>query len=100
MLTVKVKDGTPENTESLCQTCTWSRITKGFQQTEVIVYCSANYPNQRVPFKVSQCTDYQDMTLPTKREMEKMAWILVTRPGGKTAGFVKADEFPDSDDEC
>jgi hypothetical protein len=100
MLTVKVKDGTPENAESLCQTCTWSRITKGFQQTEVLVYCSESYPSRRVPFKVNQCTDYLDKTLPTKREMEKMAWILVTRPGGKTAGFVKAEDLPDFDDEC
>ena len=64
-----------------------------------MVSCGARYPEIRVPFKVSQCTDYVDKTLPTRTQMEKMAWILVVRPSGKTVGFVKASELPEFDDD-
>ena len=92
-----IKNDVPETGESLCSTCTWAHIQKGYRQSEEVVYCDYAYPPRHVPFKVSQCTKYNDKTLPSMRQMEKMAWILEVRPGGKVAGFIQAS--PDEDEE-
>jgi hypothetical protein len=34
-------------------------------------------------FSVSQCSSYDDSRLPSKRDMEKIAWILLTKKAGE-----------------
>jgi len=93
MLTVKVRDGTPLNRTSLCHSCKWAHVMKGYRANDEAVRCSAVYPTMRVPFSVRECTEYFDRNHPTKKEMEDTAWILLTKRIERHLGFVKADEY-------
>jgi len=60
----KVYGGTPIGSESRCDTCTHARIIQGYAESERIIICTGMYDPIRVPFKVMQCTDYEDRRLP------------------------------------
>ena len=40
-----------------------------------------------VPFKVADCTDFSNKTVPTRQQMENIALIIPTKPARKRAGF-------------
>jgi hypothetical protein len=42
---------------------------------------------RKVPFRVRDCTDYMNRTLPTRDQMEKIALIIPTEPVRKKLGF-------------
>jgi hypothetical protein len=84
MVTIKVKDGTPEGGQSLCTTCRWAHIVKGFGVSQEKIHCCWLAYNPPVPFPVSQCSSYDDKRIPSKRDMEKIAWILMTKKAGRT----------------
>ena len=44
-------------------------------------------PMRKVQFKVRDCTDYMNRTLPTRRQMEDIALIIPTEPARRRAGF-------------
>ena len=89
----KVYGGTPVGSESRCDTCSHARIIQGYAESERIVFCDAMYDPIRIPFKVSQCSDYEDKRLPTMEAMESVAWFLRTKSAGNVAGFVSASEM-------
>jgi hypothetical protein len=93
MVTVKIKDGTPEGAQSLCVTCRWAHIVKGFSASQETIRCRWLSNDPLVKFPVSQCNSYDDRRLPTKCDMEKIAWILLTKKAGRTIGFVTAKQF-------
>lgn len=93
MVTIKIKDGTPQGTETLCVTCRWARIVKGFSVSQQEIHCGCHWPNRLVQFPVSQCSTYDDKRLPSKCDMEKIAWILLTKGAGRTIGFVTVKQF-------
>jgi hypothetical protein len=93
MVTIKVKGGTPEGAQSLCVTCRWAHIVKGFGVSQEKIRCCWLAYNPPVPFPVSQCSSYDDKRIPSKRDMEQIAWILMTKKAGRTIGFVTAKEF-------
>ncbi len=85
----KVYGGTPVGTESRCDTCTYSRLIKGYSEKERIVYCDRLYDPIVIPFRVSECSDYADKRLPYIEDLEKTALIIEVR--GKSAGFVPSE---------
>jgi len=93
MVTIKVKGGTPEGAQSLCVTCRWAHIVNGFGVSQEKIRCCWLACNPPVPFPVSQCSSYDDKRIPSKHDMEKIAWILMTKKAGRTIGFVTAKEF-------
>ena len=93
MVTIKVKDGTPQGTETLCVTCRWAHIVKGFSPSQKQIRCGWLANSPPVKFPVSQCSSYDDKRLPSKCDMEKIAWILLTKKTGRTIGFVTAKQF-------
>jgi hypothetical protein len=93
MVTIKVKDGTPQGAETLCVTCRWAHIVKGFKVSQEEIHCGWLRRNPPVKFPVSQCSTYDDKRLPSKCDMEKIAWILLTKKTGRTIGFVTAKQF-------
>ena len=93
MVTIKVKDGTPQGAETLCVTCRWARIVKGFSLSQEEIHCGWLRRNPLVRFSVSQCSTYDDKRLRSKCDMEKIAWILLTKKTGRTIGFVTAKQF-------
>ena len=87
----KVYGGTPKAGESLCLTCIWARIIRGYAESEVITLCGRFWTLPvRVPFKVSQCTEYADRRLPDVEDMEEIAWSLRSKSAGRKAGFLPA----------
>jgi hypothetical protein len=49
---------------SLCATCVWSTVRKGYRGGEAETFCRIVSPNGLVPFAVRECTDYNDRRAP------------------------------------
>lgn len=78
--------------ESLCRTCRWAHIQRGFRQSEETIFCE--YATlRRVHFKVAECTDYIDKTVPSRSEMESIAYLINVQPARKRSGFVSTVGF-------
>ena len=45
-----------------------------------------------MPFKVSYCTDYNDKRVPSKADMEEIAWIIRTKDVNRQVGFANDAE--------
>jgi hypothetical protein len=96
----KVYGGTPIGNESRCDTCTHGRIIQGYSESERIVICTGMYDPIRIPFKVMQCTDYEDRRLPDYSQMKEIAWQIRSKSAGSVAGFVTVPEAkPDEEAE-
>src|SRR5262245_49443542 len=76
----------PADGQSLCRTCYWAHAQKGFRESEEAIFCMFG-PMRKVPFRVRDCTDYMNRTLPTRAQMEKIALIIPTEPTRKKLGF-------------
>ena len=87
MTTIRIKGGTPRGSESLCDSCYWSHIQKGYAESEEVVLCAFLRPPRPIAFKVRQCTDYSDKRVPSKRDMEDIAWIIRTKDVNRRVGF-------------
>ena len=92
MVTIQIKDGTPQGSETLCVTCRWAHIVKGFAVSQEEIRCRFVSDDLLVRFPVSQCSSYDDKRRPSKCDMEKIAWILLTKKAGRTIGFVSAKQ--------
>lgn len=93
MVTINIKGGTPRGSDTLCRTCSYAHIIRGFAESEVDIYCRYFYFERQIQFAVSDCTWYEDKRLPCKRDMEEIAWILTTKKPGRTIGFVSAADY-------
>ena len=83
---INIKDGTPLEGESLCLTCAYAHIQRGFRESEEDVFwCFVHF--RPVRFKVRECTAFCNRTLPTRYEMEKIALVIPTSPARKPTGF-------------
>jgi hypothetical protein len=87
MTVIRIRSRTPQSSESLCNSCYWAHIQRGFAESEEIVLCAFLRPARLVPFKVSQCTDYNDKRIPSKQDMEEIAWIIRTKDINRPVGF-------------
>lgn len=90
-MSVIFRNGKPQTTESLCNSCYWAHIQRGFAESEEIILCAFLRPARLVPFKVSQCTDYNDKRVPSKSDMEEIAWIIRTKDVNPHVGFARED---------
>ena len=93
MVTIKVKGGTPQGSDTLCRTCSYGHTIKGFRATEEEVYCRYFYLEREIHFSVSACTFYEDRRLASKREMEEIAWILRTDMPRRRVGFISPEQL-------
>jgi hypothetical protein len=83
---ITIKEPPPLESQSLCATCVYAHIQRGFRESEEDIFCS--YGQFRpVRFKVRECTDYCNRTLPTRWEMEKIALVIPATPARKLVGF-------------
>jgi len=96
-MTIKIRNGTLAEGESLCRTCRWVHMQKGFRESEEAIFCEWG-ALRPVRFKVAECTDYSDRTVPTRREMEDIALHIPVNVKRKAAGFVVVTE-PIADDD-
>ncbi len=86
MNTIVMKKAALSDERSLCHACYWAHIQKGFRESEEAVYCCFS-KFRPVPFKVADCTDFNNKTVPTREQMEDMALIIPTQPVRKSSGF-------------
>ena len=73
-------------------------MQKGFRESEEAIFCDYGLL-RRVPFKVAECTEYIDRTVPTRDELEKMALLIHIEPARKPAGFRAGTGFVKDADE-
>ena len=73
---------------SLCSTCVWGTVRKGYRSGEVETFCRIVNPNGLVPFPVRECTDYHDRRVPGAR----------TEATGRRFGFVTTLSLQDKDE--
>jgi hypothetical protein len=93
MVTIRVKGGTPEEGSSLCVSCSWGTVRSGFRAAEVETFCRIVEHSPRVPFKVRECSSYEDRRIPSLYRMEKIGWVLLTKSAGRSIGFVTSAKF-------
>ena len=97
-MTVILRSGKPQTSESLCNSCYWAHIQRGFAESEEIIGCAFLRPPHAVPFKVSHCTDYNDKRVPSKEDMEEIAWIIRTKDVNRQVGFSNEPEVQQEDE--
>jgi hypothetical protein len=86
MNTIVMKKVALNHERSLCHACYWAHIQKGFRESEEAVHCCFSRL-RAVPFKVADCTDFSNKTVPTREQMEDIALIIRPRPTRKPSGF-------------
>ncbi len=97
-ITFNIENAAPQDGEALCKTCYWVHMQKGFRESEEVVFCCFG-PRRRIRFKVRECTDYLNRTLPNREQMEKMALLINVEPARTRAGFLSKPGFADAIEE-
>lgn len=96
---IYVRNGTPLDGPSLCDSCANGHIQKGYRIGEEMAICTAYTPAMRVPFRVRECTGYLDKNRESLYEMKKVAWLIAPERGKKTAGFMPPADPPEADED-
>jgi hypothetical protein len=60
---------------SLCASCTWGFLRKGFHADEAESVCRFLAPNALVPFTVSECTGYTDRRAPESASERRIGFV-------------------------
>jgi hypothetical protein len=94
-----VKNGTPLHGPSLCETCVYAHIARGFRESEELVLCGAHERVHEVPFRVRDCSSYRDKTRPSFYEMERIALLIPVGEPKRTRGFVPRGHSEPSESE-
>jgi hypothetical protein len=98
--TIKIQGAPPEDGESLCRTCRYAHIQRGFRGSEETVFCGYSEVVLRpVKFKVAACTDYTNRNLPARWELEQMALLINVPPARRKTGFRQDRGAVAEDDE-
>jgi len=100
MVKIRVLGGTPEESGSLCMTCTHGHVIKGFRATEELTYCRFFFVEREILFCVRECTFYEDRRLACKKDMEEIAWHLRTFSPTRHVGFISAASIRQIDREA
>jgi hypothetical protein len=83
--TFKILNGTQRGQDDLCPTCESACIwhdEKGEQRR-----CSAMHHTFQPAGRVTVCSNYSDIRIPSLQAMKSVAWTLRTEKGGKQIGF-------------
>ena len=96
---IQIKEGMPAGGESLCSTCLYGHVERGYRETEQVVFCEATYPGHRVAFRVRDCSGYTERKRQTLKQMEDMALVLERKGYKRKVGFVSLDELNEDDPE-
>jgi hypothetical protein len=52
-------DAPPPPRQSLCTSCVYAHVVRGYEPCEVLIVCGYAFPPREVPFPVRECTDYK-----------------------------------------
>jgi hypothetical protein len=92
VMSVRVKNGTPLYGPSLCETCSYGCVTRGYRESEEVVVCQATSPERRIRFRVRDCSRYLDRTKDTLYDMRKIALSISPKGNNRHAGFLRPGE--------
>ena len=95
---INIKNGTPIGSTSVCESCCYAQVMRGFRESEMLVYCNFPTPTILVPFKLSACTNHYDKNRPSWKQMQDLA-IQIAPATAKPAGFRRLDSSNDVDEE-
>jgi hypothetical protein len=98
-ITLRIKNGTLVEGESLCRSCRNAHIQRGFRESEEAIFCALTTPIHAVSFKVADCTDYSNKLVPYRWELEKMALLINIDPARKPFGFRGGADLVSDNDE-
>lgn len=76
---------------SLCLSCRNGQSIRGQGINEEIVHCT--HLGERVRFRVTECSSYDDRSKPTLRAMSQIAWQVSSDKKTKQIGFLTPQEF-------
>ena len=85
-LQIKIQRANRGPNESLCETCSWVLLQRGFSEGEQRVFCRFLDPNVEIHFRVRECNKYSDNSEQSLCSFEDIATVIEVRPG-KDAGF-------------
>lgn len=97
MRTITIKGGTPQHGDSLCRTCYWAHIQRGFRESEELLHCCFSR-FRLIPFPVAECTDYCDKTVPSRQDMERIALTIDPSRARRAAGFAGIGFFHEEEE--
>jgi len=81
---------------SRCDTCRHAHIIVGYCESEAMVFCNYVYEQLLpVPFKVRDCSSYEDKNRPTWKQMTDLALPIRETTTAKTTGFRLPELEPD-----
>ena len=84
--TIKIKGARSPEGESLCKACRFVHMQRGFRESEEAIFCNFD-ALRRVHFKVAECTDFENRSIPPEWRMEEMALLINVEPTRKKVGF-------------
>ncbi len=77
--------------DPLCRTCRHAQYIQGSSVSQRILICGTI--NKPLPFEAYECGQYDDKKLPSRWDLEQIAWVFVTNSKTKQIGFVSAKEY-------
>jgi hypothetical protein len=83
----KIRKASARSEESLCETCRCAHIRQGFRESEQVIFCNLGEQLRPVLFKVAECTDYANRSVPYRYELEQMALLINVPRARKKTGF-------------
>lgn len=91
---LKVLDGTPRGDKPfLCKTCIHGLEMRG-ENNEHSIHCTFNFRlNPLVTFKVTDCNKYYSTANGSLKAMEEIAFILISKKGGREFGFERLSKL-------
>ena len=81
----KVYGGTESECEHLCGTCRMGQ--RIVERSREHVWCQMFSPPRVIAGVVSQCSQYSDRRFTHVRDLEQIAWEIMTNKGGRMIGF-------------
>ncbi len=87
MRAVYIKNGTPIGSQSVCLTCEYAQIVRGFRESEELTYCTYGNPTILLPFPVRDCSFYLDKNKPDWDQMQRLAIEVRSSESSKPVGF-------------
>ena len=82
-----IRKASARSEESLCETCRCAHIRQGFRESEQVIFCNLGEQMRPVLFKVAECTDYANRSVPYRYELEQMALLINVPRTRKKTGF-------------
>jgi hypothetical protein len=98
MQPITIRKATARQEESLCRSCYWAHIQRGYRESEEVIACCFG-KFRVVPFTVAECTDFSHKNVPTRVQMEEIALIIPTERKRKVGGFSGIGFATESEEE-